>query len=98
MVEMMVAIAVIAIAAALAGPNFAAWNARMQLKQAVIDLSTNLSLARMAAMNRNTQVCVTVASPAVGAPITVWFTSPPAPGANACPAGVPRPRLNSLLG
>jgi type IV fimbrial biogenesis protein FimT len=60
--ELMVVVGIVAIAAALAVPNFRVWNARYQLKQAVTELHSNLNMARMSAMNRNTTVRVQLAA------------------------------------
>lgn len=61
LIELAVVGAIVAIAAAIAVPNFMSWYSRSEFKQAVVDLQGNLNLARMAAMNRNTAVTVTLA-------------------------------------
>ena len=60
LVEVMVAAGILTIAAALMLPNFLQWYAQSQLRQATSDISTQLTLARMAGMNRNRGVDVTV--------------------------------------
>ncbi len=60
LVEVMVVAAIVAIAAALAVPNYLQWQAQSKLRQAVSEISTQLTLARMAAMNRNRGVDVSV--------------------------------------
>lgn len=62
LLELMVVIAIVGIAVALAIPNYLIWNARAQLRQATTDLHANLSLARIAAMNRNASVTMTLAT------------------------------------
>ena len=60
LVEMMVVSAIVGIAAALAVPNYLQWQAQYKLRQAVSEIATQLTLARMAAMNRNRGVDVAV--------------------------------------
>ncbi|MGQ0810016.1 MAG: pilus assembly FimT family protein [Nitrospiraceae bacterium] len=61
LVEVMVVTGIIAIGSMLAMPAYTQWNARYQLRQATTELVSNLTLARMAAMNRNTPVNVALA-------------------------------------
>jgi Tfp pilus assembly protein FimT len=75
----MMAVTIIGIATALAVPNYKTWNTRYQLKEATTGLHSNLSLARMGAMNRNMTVTVQltagVVDPDDGKPkITATFT------------------------
>jgi prepilin-type N-terminal cleavage/methylation domain-containing protein len=58
--EVMTVIIIIGITAAIAVPNYVQWNRTYQLRQAATDLQSSLSLARMAAMNRNTTVTMTL--------------------------------------
>jgi Tfp pilus assembly protein FimT len=58
---MMIAVVIIGVASALVVPGFREANSRAQLKQAIIELQGDLNLARMAAMNRNRNVTVTLA-------------------------------------
>ncbi len=60
LVELMLALAIVAIGVALALPEFRQWNARMQLRDAASEIANQLVLSRMAAMNRNRSVDVTV--------------------------------------
>jgi Tfp pilus assembly protein FimT len=60
LVEVMVIVVIIGIGARLAVPEFLQWHARTQLRQATSEIATQLTLARMAAMNRNRNVDVTV--------------------------------------
>jgi prepilin-type N-terminal cleavage/methylation domain-containing protein len=61
LIEVMIAVAIVGILGMVAVPNFIQWNARYQLKQATTELAGSLNLARMAAMNRNLAVTVTLA-------------------------------------
>lgn len=61
LIEVMIAVAIVGILAMVAVPNYMQWNARYQLKQATTELAGSLNLARMAAMNRNLAVTVTLA-------------------------------------
>ena len=60
LVEVMIAVAIVGILAMVAIPNYLQWNARYQLKQGTTELASSLNLARMAAMNRNLAVTVTL--------------------------------------
>ena len=53
--------AIITIGTAMAVPTYQQWIARYQLRQAATEISSEFSLSRMAAMNRNTAVTVTLA-------------------------------------
>ena len=64
--------AIITIGAALAVPSYQQWISRYQLKQATTEIHSELSLSRMAAMNRNTTV--TAALAVVGGRVTATFT------------------------
>ncbi|MBA2485778.1 MAG: hypothetical protein H0V35_06720 [Nitrospira sp.] len=57
----MIAVSIVGILAMVAVPNYLQWNARYQLKQATTELAGSLSLARMAAMNRNLAITATLA-------------------------------------
>ena len=61
LIEVMIAVAIVGILAMVAVPNYLQWNARYQLKQGTTELAGSLTLARMAAMNRNLAVTVTLA-------------------------------------
>ena len=60
LIELMVTVAILTIAASLAIPEFIRWNAQSQLREATSEIATQLVLARMFAMNRNRAVDVTV--------------------------------------
>ncbi len=92
MVELMVISGIITLMAAIAVPSYLQWNTKYKLKQEMTELSRNLSLARMAAMSRNTSVTVTidnnVVDPADGTPkVTATFL----------PAIVPPQRMQSAI-
>ena len=72
LVELMTVAAIITIGTALAVPSYQQWIARYQVKQAATEINSELSLSRMAAMNRNTTV--TVALSMVGGRVTATFT------------------------
>ena len=61
LIEVMIAVAIVATATAIAVPNYLEWNARYQLRQATSEIWGHLNLARGAAMNRNTSVNVALA-------------------------------------
>ena len=60
LIEIMVAVAIVGVAAGLALPDFLRWQVESQLRQATSEIATQLTLARMAGMNRNRSVDVTV--------------------------------------
>jgi prepilin-type N-terminal cleavage/methylation domain-containing protein len=60
LIELMIAVAIITIAATLAIPDFLRWYVQSQLRQATTEIATQLTLARMAGMNQNRGVDVTV--------------------------------------
>jgi Tfp pilus assembly protein FimT len=80
MVELMTVVAIITLVAAVAIPNYMTSMARARLKDAVTELHGNLNMARMAAMNRNTTVTVTLA--VVNGRVTATFTNPNNTSAN----------------
>lgn len=71
LVEVMIACAIVGILVMVAVPQYLQWNSRYQLKQATTELAGSLSLARMAAMNRN--LAVTVQLALVSGRVTVDF-------------------------
>jgi type IV fimbrial biogenesis protein FimT len=60
MLEVMMVVAIIGVTAAIAVPNYLQWNRTYQLRQATTDLHASLTLARMAAMNRNATITMTL--------------------------------------
>jgi prepilin-type N-terminal cleavage/methylation domain-containing protein len=77
LVEVMVAAGILTVAVALTVPNFLLWYAQSQLRQATSDIATQLTLARMAGMNRNRAVDVTVQN--VGGAVQISAVSSGAP-------------------
>jgi Tfp pilus assembly protein FimT len=57
----MIVVGIIGIAVVIATPNYLEWNARYQLRQAATEIQSQLVLARLVAMNRNSPVSVTLA-------------------------------------
>lgn len=72
LLEMMIVGAIIGIASTLAVPNYLQWNSKRELREAATRIQSQLALARMAAMNRNTTVTVTVTT--ASAKVTVVTT------------------------
>lgn len=60
LIELMIVVAIIGIAASLAIPNYVEWKSQHDLREAVSEFSSNLTLARVVAMNRNRQATVTI--------------------------------------
>jgi type IV fimbrial biogenesis protein FimT len=60
LVEVMIVCAIIGIASALAIPNYLVWKAQHDLREAVSEFSSELTLSRVVAMNRNRQATVTI--------------------------------------
>ena len=69
LIELLIAVGIVSLGAALAAPQFLAWNARTQLRQATSEIASQLTMARMAAMNRNRSVDVTIQSASGGVSI-----------------------------
>jgi len=72
LVEVMIAAAIIGIAAMIAIPSYQQWFARYEHKLVVSELATRLTLARVAAKNRNATVTATLSKAADGT-YTVGF-------------------------
>jgi type IV fimbrial biogenesis protein FimT len=60
LIELMITVAILTIGVSLAIPDFLRWYGQSQLRQATTEIATQLTLARMAGMNRNRSVDVTV--------------------------------------
>ena len=86
LIEVMVALAIITIAVGLALPHYLQWKAQSNLRQATSEVATQLTLARMAAMNRNRGVDVTVQDSGGSARVSAVTT---ASGVSVLDASVP---------
>jgi len=60
LLEIMIVVSIIGLTAVMAIPNLVAWQSRYQLRQAMTEISADLNLAKMVAMNRNRQATVTI--------------------------------------
>lgn len=60
LVEIAIVVAIVAVMSAVGVPEYLRWQAQSQLRQATSEIATQLTLARMAGMNRNRAVDVTV--------------------------------------
>ena len=89
--ELMTVAAVITIGTAIAVPSYQQWIARYQLKQATTEINSEMSLSRMAAMNRNTTVTVSLA--VAGGRVTATITD--GAGAQVMP---PATMQNKVIG
>ena len=61
LVAMMIVSAIIGITTMIAVPSYLQWHTRYQLREATLEINSQLNLARMAAMNRNMAVRSTLA-------------------------------------
>ena len=96
LVEVMVAAGIMTVAVALAVPNFLQWYAQSQLRQATSDIATQLTLARMAGMNRNRAVDVTVQN--VGGAVQISAVTPGVPPVPVFSDKTLPPRASSVVG
>ena len=80
LVELMTVVGIIALVTAMALPSYKSWNAKVNLKEALLELNSNLSVARMAAMNRNTTITATIV--VSGGRVNATFTNPGNTSAN----------------
>ena len=60
LIEIMVVVAIVGVMASIAIPNFTQWQTRNRLHQATAEVASQLTMARMVAMNRNRSVDVTI--------------------------------------
>ncbi len=95
LIEMMIVVVIIGISAALAVPNYAQWNSKRQLREAATRIQSQLMLARMAAMNRNTTVTVTVTT--VGTQVSVVTTDANS-GNQIFPSETMMPHVTGVVG
>lgn len=76
LIEVMIVVAIIGIGSALAIPAYNQWIARYELRQAIVAIGSNLTMARMTAKNRNMAVISTLATTATGR-VTMITTNVP---------------------
>jgi prepilin-type N-terminal cleavage/methylation domain-containing protein len=95
LIELMVVVGILTIAVAVAVPEFLRWHVQSQLRQATTEIATQLMLARMAAMNRNRSVDVTVQS--TGGAVHISAVAP-ATGAEVIKDKVFPSRVTSVMG
>jgi len=60
LIETLIVVAIIGIAALIALPNYLVWQSRSELRQAVTEVQNQLLLARMSALSRNAPVTVAI--------------------------------------
>jgi|CXWL01.1.fsa_nt_gi prepilin-type N-terminal cleavage/methylation domain-containing protein len=72
LIELMTVVTVLSVTTMMAVPNFLTMTSRTSLQRATKDLHSNLNLARMTAMNRNTTVTVGMA--VANGHVTATFT------------------------
>lgn len=60
LLEIMVAVAILAVLVGIAIPNYLTWNARYTFKDTARNLSSNLTLSKLNAMSRNSPVTLTL--------------------------------------
>jgi type IV fimbrial biogenesis protein FimT len=73
LIEILIVVAIIGIGSAIAVPSYIEWNARYVLRQAISDLASNLTMARISARNRNIAVVSTLTL--VGTTVTMNTTN-----------------------
>ena len=95
LIELMVVVGILTIAVAVAVPEFVRWHVQSQLRQATSEIATQLTLARMAAMNRNRSVDVTVQT--TGGAVHISAVAPSS-GAAIIKDKVFSSRVTSVLG
>ena len=75
LIELMVTVAIVSIAVLLGLPEYRQWQAASNLREATSEVATQLTLARMAAMNRNRSVDVTVQNSGYAARVSAVASS-----------------------
>ena len=73
LIEVMIVVAIIGIGSALAVPAYTKWIARYELHQAIVELASNLTMARMSARNQNIAVVSTLTL--TGSTVTMTTTN-----------------------
>lgn len=61
LIEVMIAVAILGVATMLAVPNYSVWYSRHQLKQAAMEITSQLAVSRLTAMTRSSTTTTTVA-------------------------------------
>ncbi len=79
LVEITVTLAVLLIGTVLAVPAYLQWTAKAELKQAATEVGSTMTLARVAAMSRNTTVTVSLAMVAGRIQVSTGGLLPPSP-------------------
>ena len=74
LMEVMIVTAIIGLLSALAIPNYLQWQSRYQLKQAAMEITSELTTSRFVAMNRN--VAITTTFTVAGGQLTTTATDP----------------------
>lgn len=70
LIEVMIVVAIIGITTMIAVPSYMQWLTRYQLREATTEITSQLNLARMAAMNRNMAVRLNLATAGTVAMVT----------------------------
>ena len=78
LMEVMIVTAIIGLLSAIAVPNYLQWQSRYQVKQAAMEITSELTTSRFVAMNRNTAITTTFTLS--GGQLTTLATDP---GGNA---------------
>ena len=73
LIEVMIVVAIIGIGSALAVPAYTKWIAQYELHQAIVELASNLTMARMSARNQNIAVVSTLTL--TGSTVTMTTTN-----------------------
>ncbi|MDH5640888.1 MAG: prepilin-type N-terminal cleavage/methylation domain-containing protein [Nitrospira sp.] len=71
LIEIMVTVAIVGVMMSIAIPNYLQWQIRNNLHQTTAEVATQLTRARMVAMNRNRSVDVTIEDETTGAPLNM---------------------------
>ena len=103
LIEVMIAVAIVGIAAVMAIPNIGEWLARYQLKQAMTEIAGDLNLAKLVAMNRNRQAMVTIQMAGALVQVSgtsggkeIFATQPLMSRVNALPGGTATVNFSSM--
>jgi type IV fimbrial biogenesis protein FimT len=74
LMEVMIVTAIIGLLSAIAVPNYLQWQSRYQLKEAAMEITSELMMSRFLAMNRN--VAITTTFTISGGQLTTFATDP----------------------